>query len=162
MNNIKTIEVIKPTLGLNVGDTLSREDANSNFTHKSEVIGDDYSSTSSISVSENYIDIDNFRIIEWFSMPMESVDLMYSDMKDEIEKWKSEYYKLNDNLDLYKERIDLINKRVYTKIEEYKQKLSELDKEMNDKFISGESIEWADEAFTVYHNMVELLEKIIA
>jgi len=67
MNNIKTIEVIKPVFGLNVGDTLTRSSAEDNFVHDDKAIGDGYVASKYLSIDKDAkINWDSFQTIEWF------------------------------------------------------------------------------------------------
>ena len=48
------------------------------------------------------------------------------------------------------------------KLSEFETKLAQLNKELDEDLIAGESIEWADEAMTVYYNLIDLLKKLTA
>lgn len=153
MSNIKTIEVIKPLTGLEVGDVLTRSSNEYNFEldveTAGEVIGVPYTAQRFISLSESLINIDEFKAIEWF------------EDKEEIENedyWKSRFAEITEA----EIKLKTILGRIDEKLEEYKAKQAEQVDILEDKYISGERVEWADEALTVYHNMIDLLEKLKA
>jgi hypothetical protein len=103
MSNIKTIEVIEPIFGLNVGDTLTRLDENSNFTNTSELVGDGYMVSNSVSLVSDIIEGANaFKVIEYFDEPVKEESkckcTTYKDLKNELSMYKDLYeYSLDSN-----------------------------------------------------------------
>ena len=59
-------------------------------------------------------------------------------------------------------KYDELLKRIDTKRSEFEVKLNELEQQLEDDLVAGESIEWADEAMTVYYNLIDLLKKLTA
>lgn len=144
MKNIKAVEVIKALPGLEIGDVLSREDSNSNFELNVEEITKSYSAKRHISLSQSLLNKDEFKAIEWFVQKPSYIARLEAENK---------------------EMASVLNKyesRIAEKITEYTKKENELKGKLNDIYLSGESMEWADEALTVYHNMIDLLKKIVA
>lgn len=160
MNNIKTIEVVKPVFGLGVGSQLTRANDALPFEFKSETISDGFASTKSVSISEESVNRDSFKAIEWFAeKPLTNKQKICS-LIEELAQGQSRYNELVKENEELISILSKIDKRIQYKRDEFAKKVQELDKELADKLLCGERIEWADEALTVYANMLELLDKI--
>lgn len=171
MKNIKTIKVIEPIFNLNVGDTLTRLDENSNFTNVSELAGEGYLVCNSISLDPDVIGgLESFEVSEYFVAPKKKITKDYVEsLEKELFLAKLMYEKA---LDLLAEsegvgynqskELEKITKRIDTKLEEFIAETKKLDKTLANEFLSGERMEWADEASTVYYNMIDLLKKLKA
>jgi chromosome segregation ATPase len=191
MNNIKTIEVVKPLTGLEVGDVLTRNDSNSNFELDIEVAGDllgvPYTAQRFISLSASLLNIDEFKPIEYFEDPEPRKKFKLGDYAVKLEEQidelsESVMFHNKENYELkkvisalkddlasemkctsnLKENLDRLYNRVDEKLKEYTEKELQYKEELEDRFISGERVEWADEALTVYTNMIDLLKKLVA
>ena len=136
MKNIKSVEVIKSLTGLEQGDVLTRKDSNSNFELNVETVTETYSAKRFISLSEELLNKEEFKAIEWFTPKITNKQA--------------------------RERLEILETRIETKLAEYKAKFAEIDEKLKEDKYLGELIEWADEAQTVYHNLIDLLEKIKA
>lgn len=161
MNNIKTIEVVKPVFGLGVGSQLTRANDTLPFEFKSETISDGFTSTKSVSISEESVNRDSFKAIEWFAeKPLTNKQKICS-LIEELAQGQSRYNELVKENEELISILSKIDKRIQYKRDEFAKKVQELDKELADKLLCGERVEWADEALTVYANMLELLDKIV-
>jgi len=80
---------------------------------------------------------------------------------EELAQGQSRYNELVKENEELISILSKIDKRIQYKRDEFAKKVQELDKELADKLLCGERIEWADEALTVYANMLELLDKIV-
>jgi DNA repair ATPase RecN len=183
MNNIKTVEVLDPIYGLTIGDVLTRENDLDNFSFSTEHIGEDYNLSRSVSLSPNLITKENFTATEWFEEKkavskkakveeledkLESAYMNYEELlqsNQETAKRLEECERALESEERYcatlEEYVSKIDRRIGEKIDEYETKLSDLkEKVLDDEFYSGEVIEWADEAMTVYYNLIDLLKKL--
>ena len=208
MSNIKTIRVIKHTLGLSPGDTLTRETSNDAFVNTNFVVGDNYNYTGTMVLDPSAITDEFFEVTEWFNdYTPNSIRELAEDLKEDAKKTLSSTKKLKAELILYKDlyaqsfnandklhqeliTLDDVNRqlnkslqdeydtnikitnRINTKLSEYKKELDVVSKalaitEMNGYatsgcLVSGERLEKLSESFTVFYNMIDLLEKIKA
>jgi len=168
MNNIKTVKVISQLTGLEVGDILTRKDNQSPFELLVETCTETYSAKRYIVLSEELLNHDEFKAIEWFvekpltnRQRIEKLEGQLKDAEEKMEQGQKNYTAvLNENEKLLA-LLTKIDKRIQYKRDEFSKKVQELDKELADKILCGERIEWADEALTVYVNMLELLDKIV-
>ena len=138
MNNIKTVEVVKALPGLEVGDTLTRLNADSNFELRVETITDSYTAKRIISISETLLNKDEFKAIEWFN-PIKT-------NKQRIEELQL--------------KLDTILKRIDTKIVDYTKEYAKVEDRLNSNLFSQDYEEYANEAMTVYKNMITLLKEL--
>jgi hypothetical protein len=169
MSNIKTIEVIEPIFGLNVGDTLTRLDENSNFTNTSELVGDGYMVSNSVSLVSDIIEGANaFKVIEYFDEPVKEESkckcTTYKDLKNELSMYKDLYeFSLESNDELH-DKLQKLENRIVTKRKEFEEKLESLSKSLSSEIglISGETLEKLSEAYAVHYNMIDLLKKLTA
>ena len=161
MNNIKTIEVVKPVFGLNVGDRLNKDLTDGNFYLAEGCNGEGYSFTRMVSVKSDSVDKENFKVVEWIAeKPLTNKQKICS-LIEELAQGQSRYNELVKENEELISILSKIDKRIQYKRDEFAKKVQELDKELADKLLCGERIEWADEALTVYANMLELLDKIV-
>lgn len=152
MNNIKSIEVVNPVYGLNVGDVLTRETSEDSFSFSAEHVGEDYTYSRSISLSPSLITKDDFVAIEWFEQKKTKRQII-----EELEQ------KLTDSIERENSVAaahDKLLNRIDSKLKEYRLKFEEISTNVENGVYLNESFDWADEAMTVYHNMIELLEKL--
>ena len=161
MNNIKTVKVISQLTGLEVGDILTRKDNQSPFELLVETCTETYSAKRHIVLSEELLNYDEFKAIEWFTdKPLTNKQKICS-LIEELAQGQSRYNELVKENEELTSILSKIDKRIQYKRDEFAKKVQELDKELADKLLCGERIEWADEALTVYTNMLELLDKIV-
>lgn len=168
MNNIKTIEVVKPVFGLNVGDRLNKDLTDGNFYLAEGCNGEGYSFTRVVSVKSDSVDKENFKVVEWIEpkpltnrQRIEQLEGQLKDAEENMELGQKNYTAILKENEEMLALLTKIDKRIQYKRDEYSKKVQELDKELADKLLCGERIEWADEALTVYANMLELLDKIV-
>lgn len=175
MSNIKTIEVIEPIFGLNVGDTLTRLDENSNFTNVSELVGDGYLVSNSVSLISDIIEGTNaFKVTEYFKDQEQVICqsececkpkcTTYKDLKNELSMYKDLYeFSLESNDELH-DKLQKLENRIVTKRKEFEEKLESLSKSLSSEIglISGETLEKLSEAYAVHYNMIDLLKKLTA
>jgi hypothetical protein len=147
MNNIKTVEVIKALPGLEAGDTLTRKDGDSNFELNIETITEDYSAVRHISISQSLLNKEEFKAIDWFEKRTPN--------KEKIASLEKELY-------LTSKRLELIEKRIDSKINEFEKEFNRVENNFADGMYFGEAEQWADESMTVHYNMIDLLKKIKA
>jgi len=154
MNNIKTIEVVKPLTGLEAGDVLTRMDNQSNFELDVEEVTESYSVKRHISISQSLLNKEGFKAVEWFNKIKTNREII-ADLTAELALHK-------EMKDQTADRLKLITSRIDEKLKEYQSKYSEIDRNFQSNRYFGENVEWADEEMTVYHNMIDLLNKIRA
>lgn len=162
MNNIKTVEVVKALPGLEVGDTLTRLTPNDNFELRVETVTDTYTAKRVISLSETLLNKDEFKAIEWFKpvktnkQRIAGLEKENSELRDRIvslveaaskEDWKSD-------------RFNLISKRIESKILDYTKEFGKIESILNKNLYSQDYEEYANEALTVYKNMIDLLKEL--
>lgn len=159
MNNIKTVEVVKALPGLEVGDTLTRLNADSNFELRVETVTDSYTAKRIISISETLLNKDEFKAIEWFN-PIKT-------NKQRIEELEKENESLRKSLEIWKkdsktsfEKYNKIFTRIMTKINDYGKEYSDIEDKLNSNLFSQDYEEYANEAMTVYKNMITLLKEL--
>lgn len=173
MSNIKTLEVVSALPGLEVGDTLTRADSNSNFELNVETITEDYTAKRNIEVSPSLINKDEFKAIEWFT-PYKSNKQIIADLKERVEELKAAndltnelYYTSLKNrtaLSYENDYLSRIKNRIDAKLEEFENK----EKCILNMFYEGgnifsaETTEELDQAQLVYSNMIDLLKKLKA
>jgi len=195
MNNIKTIEVIKPVLGLNVGDTLTRKDANSNFIGGEDKVGEGYMVSTHLSVSPSTVEeLAAFKVTEWFMSKKDYRDLLrkqeekinatytrttyncldcvVADLKNELEYTKKELEyernRANKHMEFIpaikntKARLNLIEKRIDTKINEFAMNLEKVNKVLELGLADDSFLPQVKESVVVFSNMVDLLKKLKA
>lgn len=145
---------IKPVFGLQKDSVLTRETSKDNFLYESEYAGKDHSFSNKVSLSESLITKDSFVAIEWFEdKPLTN--------KEQIAKLKENVKNLEDQLARVTSEKSLIQKRIDTKISEFESQYSRVSKLTEDMF-HQDDFSWANEAMTVYYNMIDLLKKIKA
>ena len=151
MTNIKEITLIKEMEGVNweVGTTFSRNNAEEAFALTEEYVADGVSYKGSISIDASVVTREYFKASGWF--------LTREEFKAQFKKQKEATIEATA-----KERLDILNNRINTKIAEYTAEYNRVTKELEDNKHDGEMIEWADEAQTVFYNLVDLLEKLKA
>jgi len=145
MNNIKTVEVTKPIYGLEIGDTATRNNNTDTFVFNSERVGNGFTRNNRTEITEDYLLDEYFQVTEWFESKL---DYAPKSVREEFEDAK--------------DRLYLIENRINLKSIEFINKLKEVRAEMETQFVSGERIDHLYEAETVYHNMIDLLEKLVA
>jgi hypothetical protein len=145
MNNIKTVEVTKPIYGLEIGDTATRENNTDTFVFSSERVGNGFTRNNRTEITEDYLLDEYFQVTEWFESKL---DYTQKSVREELEDTKH--------------RLALIENRICMKKDDYISSLKEVRSEMETQFVSGERIDHLYEAETVYHNMIDLLEKLVA
>ncbi len=164
MKNIKTIELVKPRYGLAAGSTLSRLSPDESFTFVGEHVAEGFTSKRTVSVSPSLIESEFARATEWFERrkpAREVIAELESELvnsKETIAKLEDQNNKLGRELEWYKAVVE----RIAAKRAEFELKLKEVEDKLADDMIAGETMEWADEAMTVYYNMIDLLKKITA
>lgn len=162
MNNIKTVEVVKALPGLEVGDTLTRLNADSNFELRVETVTDSYTAKRIISISETLLNKDEFKAIEWFNPIKTNKQRIVELEKENVElRNKLVSFISKENLTAGKEeRLDNILKRIDTKIIDYTKEFAKIQDRLNSDLFSQDYEEYANEAMTVYKNMITLLKEL--
>lgn len=162
MNNIKTVEVVKALPGLEVGDTLTRLTPNDNFELRVETVTDTYTAKRVISLSETLLNKDEFKAIEWFK-PIKTNKQRIEELEKENAELRNRIVKLIDE-DSKKfgkeERLDNILKRIDTKMLDYTKEFAKIQDRLNSDLFSQDYEEYANEAMTVYKNMITLLKEL--
>ncbi len=162
MNNIKTVEVIKALPGLEVGDTLTRLNADSNFELKVETVTDTYTAKRIISISESLLNKDEFKAVEWFN-PIKTNKQRITELEQENANLRDKIVASIERecIELKKEeQLDTVLKRIDTKIVDYTKESSIIEKKLDSNRYSQDYEEYAMEALTVYRNMITLLEEL--
>lgn len=157
MKNIKTIELTKPVFGLQAGSVLTRLDNESPFEYKDENVGDSFVSTRHVTVGASMINNSFAKAIEWFE-PRRRAREVIEELKEKVSLVSKENEMLLSDVKKYSQLLN----RIETKKSEFEAKLSELEQQLEDDLVAGESVEWADEAMTVYYNLIDLLKKLTA
>ena len=157
MKNIKTIELVSPAFGLPAGSVLTRLDGQSSFEYVSEHVGDLYSSTHHVSVSPGMVNGTIAKATEWFERRRPAREVI-AELEEKLAEATACNERTNETVQKYEKLIG----RIDDKRSEFEAKLAKLDKELEEDLVAGESIEWADEAMTVYYNMIDLLKKLTA
>lgn len=157
MKNIKTIELTADMFGLPAGATLTRLNPESDFVYSEERIGDNFNYKQTVTLSPSAVDRSFARAKEWFN-ERRSAKQVISELESRVEDLAYENKALTDKATAY----DKLVSRIETKRTEFETKLAQLNKELDEDLIAGESIEWADEAMTVYYNLIDLLKKLTA
>jgi chromosome segregation ATPase len=169
MKNVKAIELTRPTFGLPKGTVLSRLSGNEPFAYKSEHVGENYQFSNSLSISQAAISWDFAKPIEWFEERRRSAKHVIQELEAEIERLKASNEKLTadiasviDSYDSASKELNKLKSRAIEKRDEFQKKMNELQLDLENDIIAGESTEWADEAMTVYYNLVDLINKLLA
>ena len=157
MKNIKTIELTESVFGLPAGSVLTRLDNESPFEYKDENVGDSFVASHHVTVGSSMINNSFARAIEWFE-PRRKAKEVISELEGKIALLTKENEMFLADIKKYNELL----KRIDTKRSEFEVKLNELEQQLEDDLVAGESIEWADEAMTVYYNLIDLLKKLTA
>ena len=157
MKNIKTIELMAPAFGLPAGSVLTRLDRESPFEYKDENVGDSFVASHHVTVGASMINSSFARAIEWFE-PRRRAKEVISTLESQV----SMLMKENEMFATDVEKYSRLLKRIEDKRTEFETKLNELEQQLEDDLVAGESIEWADEAMTVYYNLIDLLKKLTA
>ena len=158
MNNIKTIEVIKPVFGLEIGDRLSRVNSGDNFEISSEVITDSYTKKKEVSISESCINKDEFKAVEWLNeKPLTN--------KEKISKLESENSILVDRVKALEEMLlnsssmhMELNKKINKAIDDTQLKYDLAVNEFSGQFTYGDLL---DVDSTIYLNILKVLKSIV-
>lgn len=157
MKNIKTIELMAPAFGLPTGSVLTRLDSESPFEYKDENVGDSFVASHHVTVGASMINNSFAKAIEWFE-PRRRAKEVISTLESQV----SLLMKENEMFAADVEKYSKLLKRIEDKRTEFETKLNELEQQLEDDLVAGESIEWADEAMTVYYNLIDLLKKLTA
>ncbi len=161
MENIKAIELLEPAFGLPAGSVLVRLNKNEMFLGKNEHVGDGYELYTSVYVSESMLKDKEFLATEFFEKEKRSAKHVIQEKEAEIADLKSHIKILEEILEQNSKSYSKILSRINEKKTEFQKKLEDLNKQMDEDVFAGESLEWADEAMTVYYNMIDLLTKIV-
>lgn len=162
MNNIKTVEVVKALPGLEVGDTLTRLTPNDNFELRVETVTDTYTAKRVISLSETLLNKDEFKAIEWFK-PVKTNKQRIAELEKENSELRDRIVSLVEAAskeDWKSDRFNLISKRIESKILDYTKEFGKIESILNKNLYSQDYEEYANEALTVYKNMIDLLKEI--
>lgn len=157
MNNVKSIELTKNAFGLEAGTVLTRLNNESQFEYKEENIGESFVSSKHVSVSESMIDNSFAKPVEWF-LTRKNAKKAIRELEGKVSLLEKENEMLLSDVRKYE---SLLN-RIESKKSEFEKKLKKLEYELNNELVAGQSVEWADEAMTVYYNLVDLLNKLTA
>lgn len=156
MKNIKSIITLKPVYGLQKDAVLTRNSSEENFVYETKYAGNDHTHNSRVELSASLIDKEHFSAIEWFAeKPMTN--------KEKIAALESENKSLREQLDAVKSAknetslADAINK----KINEFQAEFDNVVAYSDKYYFSGNSA-WADEAITVYRNVIDVLKGLKA
>jgi hypothetical protein len=150
MNNIKSLEVIKPAYGLKVGDILSRTSGDSAFSIVVEEVGDGYEYASSVSLSESLINKDHFKAIEWFETRLTNKQII-TDLENKVSTLESQI----DDADAVKERLA-------TKLIEFETRYAQLQGELESRVNYGNMIGWNSEEMAVLFNLIDFIKKMLS
>lgn len=162
MKNVKAIELTRPTFGLPKGTVLSRLSSNEPFAYKSEHVGENYQFSNSLSIAQTAISWDFAKPIEWFEERRRSAKHVIQELEKEIERLNAENSLLSTEVRAIRSELDTIKRKATDKRDEFQKKMNELQLDLENDIIAGESTEWADEAMTVYYNLIDLINKLLA
>jgi dipeptidase len=163
MKNIKTIRLIDSVFGLDAGTLLSRNTPDEPFYCAWEHIADGYTAGGDVSVTESLLRFSSeisYEVVEYFQDKrsakhvIKELEAKLEEKTKEAEEYKEMYYK--DASELKKLLTRMNDKRA-----EFKTKMDETQTQLENDFISGEAVEWADEAMTVYYNLIDLIDKLL-
>lgn len=163
MKNIKTVEVIKALPGLEVGDTLTRKSSEFNFELDVETVGDvngnPYTAQRFISLSAPLINKDEFKVIEWFTPKTvynksKVLEAEIEILNDQLKYIEKAFYETTENYSKLLLNID-------AKLDEFEEKLDKVKEVTKIEYNrTGVLPRNADEATTVFTNMIDLLKKL--
>lgn len=162
MKNVKAIELTRDTFGLPKGTVLSRLTATEPFAYKAEHVADDYQYSNSLSISPTVVTWDFAKPIEWFEDRRRSARHTIEELEAKIKELTVENTLLSAESKAIREDLESLRKRAEAKRDEYQKKMNELQLDLENDIIAGESTEWADEAMTVYYNLVDFINKLLA
>ena len=154
MKNIKTIELTKQAFGLPSGTVLTRLTNDKPFEYKAEHIGEDYRYSNSVTISPASITNGNAKVVEYFEEYKRSAKHVISELTEKVSMLSAESEE-------YKRRYKVLADRAAAKRAEFQKKLDALELELEEDIIAGESAEWADEAMTVYYNLIDFINKLL-
>lgn len=152
MKNVKAIELIEPAFGLQAGSVLTRTSNEAPFSIVFEHVGDNFQTKGETSVSESLINREIARPVEWFEQ-RKSAKLVISELEADVKM-------LSEKLELANSTIDKLSSTISNKIAEYTKLMEKIQNQLEDDVMSGEATEWADEAATVYYNLITLLKEL--
>ena len=177
IDNIKSIELVKATSGLpynTMGDVFVRTE--NGFEFNSEYIYDSgATSKTSVFLTENQVEAlyDSFKVVEYIlpkkeykikkaEESLEKIKKEYEEALEELKKERVMIKQLVEDLGVFSDECSctecdscrMIVKKIKDKLKEYEDKLAELEE-------SDNTNEWADEAMTVYLNMITLLKYLL-
>lgn len=158
MNNIKTVEVVKALPGLEVGDTLTRLTPNDNFELRVETVTDTYTAKRVISLSEALLNKDEFKAIEWFK-PIKTNKQRIEELEKENAELRNKLVNEISNGQFNQFSAKILN-RINTKISDYAKEYAKIEDILNSNLFSQDYEEYANEAMTVYKNMITLLKEL--
>jgi len=161
MKNIKAIELTKPAFGLQAGTVLSRLNHDEPFSYVNENVGDNFESYSRVTVPHAMITADIAKATEWFEDRRRSAKHVIAELQEELDITSMALDIANEELANVTKKYNELTRKMNSKITEYEAKLKQTQLDLENDFISGESIEWADEAMTVYYNLIDLLKKLL-
>lgn len=157
MERVKSVKVVKPIYGLEIGDVLSRAAKGESFKFASEHVGEDFSFSNNLELSESFVNNDNFTAISFFNTKKEAIKALEeenAELKGQVAKLKEEIKqlvskegniesKIKDRLGWAMNMEDRITRKVF---------LEDLE---------GDDLRDAELALSVYANMINELEDIL-
>lgn len=157
MKNIKTLEVISELPGLEVGDTLTRKDSDSDFVLNVETVTEAYTAKRFISLSPSLINKDEFKAIEWFEPVVTN--------KQKIAVLEAKIKELNSKLECASSaEVDLavLRGKMVTKRREFNDKVTKITNRIEKEILTQGQMDYANEGLTVLANLIEYTDKLLA
>jgi len=145
MKNIKSLELIKDGFGLEKGAIFTRGNNEESFVCKSETIGDTYAYSTVVTLSEAMITKDMFKSNDWFEKRLTKAE-------------KRMLKKQNSNSDT--DKLNKINSFLDEMSEKFKIGYNGAEKIATDNSASGQRVEYADEAMTMYSLLLNFIKDI--
>jgi hypothetical protein len=154
MKNVKVVKVISPIYGLEEGDVLSRVNQGDSFSFKAEHIGESFSFSNSLELSEEMVDNENFGVVSYFKTKKEFI----KDLQNKVSKLEAQLSVEEAAGDKFLKMVS----RLDSKYDEFSKKHDELSRDLYLDRLSSEDEADALLALTVYDNLMDFIRKVKA
>lgn len=154
MKNVSAVKVVSPIYGLEEGDVLSRAIAGGNFQFKADHIGESFSFSNTLELSEDMINNESFSPVSFFKTKKEFI----KNLQKENELLKAE----NKELLEIKEKADRLAKLLDAKYNVYDNMSDSINRDYMMGVLSEEDEYDAAVSLSVFKNLMSLVEELRA
>lgn len=156
MENVSAVKVISPIYGLEEGDVLSRAKKEDNFKFLSEHVGEEFSFSSMLELSQDMVSGEAFTPISFFKTKKEFI----KNLKQENEELKSENEELENQLKDATGKLNDLNRKIKENLESFESKYDKIARDYFQEYLTEEEEKDVNISMTALSNMITLLNRL--